>query len=735
MALVKWFRKNNAKLMAVVVVFLMIAFLMPTTLKQLGRYRGAKRAVAAFTRDNKTITNYDLGDARRELELLKSIRADVVLLSTQDLRSILLCELLFSEQRVSSAITNRIKTLIKDGQYRISDKQINDIYRHRMGNETYWLLLKDEAERAGANVSSEQSRDLLEKIAPQLFSGATYMQMMETLMSHYGVSEDEILTVFGKLLTVLDYVKLICSNENVTINEVMHDASEKGETVDAELVRFDSSIFARSQPEPAEQAITEQFDKYKGFLAGSVSEENPYGFGYKLPDRVALEYLAVKLDDISKIVKPPAEEETEEYYHGNIRQFTTSVPSDPNDPNSPAVEKTKSYAEVANILSKGLLQDKINSEAEKIFQDAKTQTEAGLETANTDTSSLTAEQFRKLSGDYKTAADEISRKYKIKVYTGQTGLLSAVDFQLNENLGLSYIRGHGNNPVRLSRVVFAADELNASELGPFDAAKPRLYENIGPTRDMFGKITMLVRVIKTEKAAEPENISVSYSRKGVILDDVNLPQQATEIYSVRENVAEDLKNLAAMQTAKNKTEEFIQLATKNGWENAVNKFNKLYEGRDKQNAAEPNAFKLQKLTSLQRISDADLETLAAQEEGNPIAAFLSAENKKEGLLVSQLYNLVPADSNTAATPLVMEFKPRTSYYAVKKLSVTRLNKQEYETIKAMQAYRENLAESQNSAAVYLNPENILKRNGFKPIKESETAKDSNAPAESQGASR
>ena len=735
MALVKWFRKNNAKIMAVVVVFLMIAFLMPTTLKQLGRHGSAERKAIATTRDNRKITNYDLGDARRELELLKLLRADALLLSTKDLRSILLCELLFFEQRVAPLVANRIKTLIRDNQCRISNKQINDIYKHPRDSEVYWLLLKEEAERAGIRVSNQQSGGFLEKMAPQLFSGATFTQVMETVMSQHGVSENEILAAFGSLLSVLDYTKLICSNENMTIRQIMHNASEKSETAETELVKFDSAIFAADQPTPTEQQMTEQFDKYKGLFAGAVSKENPYGFGYKLPDRVALEYVALKLNDVSGTVTAISEEETEEYYRRNLRQFTTSEPSDPNDPNSPTIEKTKSYAEVANVLSKELQQDRINAEAEKIFQDVKMHTEAGLEKANVETSALSGEQFKKMAGDYKTAADEISKKYKIKVYTGQTGLLSAADFQVNAILGLSYIMGHGYNPVRLSRIVFAVEGLNASELGPLDVPKPRPYENIGPTKDMFGKIMMLVRVTKAEKACEPENTNVSYDKKPVRLDDANSPQAKPDIYSVRETVAEDLKKLAAMQTAKNKAEEFIRLAAKDGWENTANKFNKLYEGQSTQNAAEPNAFKVQKLTGLQRISDADLQTLAAQNDGDPYADFLAAQNKKESLLISRLYNLIPQDSNAISAPLVMEFEPQMCCYAVKKLFVTRLNEADYEKIKNLLAYGENFAESQNLAAVYLNPENILKRAGFKPAKETETAAEPNTSAKPQGASQ
>ena len=52
----------------------------------------------------------------------------------------------------------------------------------------------------------------------------------------------------------------------------------------------------------------------------------------------------------------------------------------------------------------------------------------------------------------------------------------------------------------LSRIVFAIDELGSSELGPFDIPNPRMYESIGPLKDVFGKIGVVVRISKVEKS-------------------------------------------------------------------------------------------------------------------------------------------------------------------------------------------------------------------------------------------
>ncbi|GAH17501.1 unnamed protein product, partial [marine sediment metagenome] len=254
---------------------------------------------------------------------------------------------------------------------------------------------------AGIRVANEQVGKLLAGVIPQLFEGLTYSQLIRSIIDQQGIPEEQILTTFGRLLAVLQYPHVVCSSEDVTSSQIMHIASWENETIDVELVKFDSAVFAApfllskesTESEPNEDKIVEHFDKYKSFFAGAVSKENPYGFGYKLPDRVQLEYIAVKLDDVSSIVIPPTHQEKEEYYQKNIKRFTVSVPSDPNDPNSPQTEKIKSYAEVASIISQGLLQDKINSRAERILQEAKTFTEAGLEDTDIEPEKLSSKQF------------------------------------------------------------------------------------------------------------------------------------------------------------------------------------------------------------------------------------------------------------------------------------------------------------------------------------------------------
>ncbi|MEE9370662.1 MAG: hypothetical protein V3W45_04230, partial [Sedimentisphaerales bacterium] len=430
------------------------------------------------------------------------------------------------------------------------------------------------------------------------------------------------------------------------------------------------------------------------------------------------------------------------FYERNRERFTVTVPSDPNDPNSTPAEQIKSYAEEADTISDQLLQYKIISKATEILQEAMTITEASLQNPDSELANLSPEQLRQVVGDYETAAEQLGNKYNTKVYAGQTGLLGAVDMRKDEYLGKLYLRSQRYSPVGLTRIVFAIEQLQVSELGPFDAPKPRFYENIGPFIDIARQIMAIVRVTKAAKTSVPENINQTISLDSLRLDE-DRQQQTENIYSIKEKVAEDLKKLLAMNTTKKKAEEFIDLAATDGWENAVEKFNELYGQQEKQDISEPNAsdtisglqesFTLQNPTNLRRTSSIALEGLVAQGAGNPTVQLFVNEVKKESRFIDQLYSLIPQDSNTTnAAPLILEFKPDTSYYCVKNISVKRLDRQQYEKIKAMRAYRENFVQSQNMAPVHFAPENILKRMKFRLLSQDKEAADANTPAEAEG---
>ena len=79
MNLVKWFRRNNKKVMAVVVIVIMIGFIGGTALTQLLQRNTGMSDVVAYLGDGTKVRRSDLVTARWELEVLQMLRADALL--------------------------------------------------------------------------------------------------------------------------------------------------------------------------------------------------------------------------------------------------------------------------------------------------------------------------------------------------------------------------------------------------------------------------------------------------------------------------------------------------------------------------------------------------------------------------------------------------------------------------------------------------------------------------------
>ena len=122
-----------------------------------------------------------------------------------------------------------------------------------------------------------------------------------------------------------------------------------------------------------------------------------------------------------------------------------------------------------------------------------------------------------------------------------------------------------------------------------------------------------------------------------------------------------------------------------------------------------------------------------QSQGDPTAQSIINNGEKERQLRNQFYSLVPQDANTIENlPVTMEFKPDLCYYCIKNISVRRLDQQQYEAIKALQVYKEDVVEAQSLAAIHFAPENILKRMNFKVINENKELVDVNTPEPTDG---
>jgi hypothetical protein len=495
------------------------------------------------------------------------------------------------------------------------------------------------------------------------------------------------------------------------------------EKLSSEFVEFSAKTFVDKAAEPTEQQIAEQFNKYRDYLPGVMTQDNPFGFGYKQKARVAVEYMIVKLDDVKKLVAVPTEEEAEEFYQQNLERFVEEIPADANDPNSQPTKRQKSYAEVASVLKDALLNRKVSAKATLILGQA---TEiADAEITGLDFEKVKAEEFKAKAKDYSTASESVAQQNNIKIYTGKTGLLTADDFQLSQSLSSLMMQSQSRIPTRLTKIVFAIEQLGdeAAKLGPYEPAKPKMFVSVGPLLDNMGSVMAMIRVIDAVKAAVPQDVNFSYQR--------NLPQVfenaelSDNIYSLKEQVQKDCKNLAAFAIAGQKAEEFMTIIKAGDWEKAIKKFNADYPAK----VADSNTFDMQKWTDKTRISHSDMEMAKIAMSGSPAAERYINQSIVYSKLIDSFYSQFKGDSAEAANlPLMIKFEPQMSCFAVKSLSRTFAPMESYEKNRQQIAYGKDYIIGQSMAFEFFMPDNITKRLNLKPAQKSDDKSDSNSAA-------
>ncbi|MBN1795087.1 MAG: hypothetical protein JW804_00280 [Sedimentisphaerales bacterium] len=734
MSLIKWFRKNNRKLLAIAVVFLMVAFIGGPALTYLFRPKGGslKSALARYGTKG-TITHRDIMIAQRQLDILRKLGIPNML-RAQDISGILLGELLFTERTTSPRVIGALRNIIQSNQLRVTNQQILDMYNRDHREEIYWILLKKEVEQAGIAVNDEIAEDMLRRNIPRMFEGVSYAQLVNKIIQG-GISEEEIISAFANIIAVHEYARIILSCEDLTLAQISKLASIKNESIDTEFVRMPAELFqddsprrSASQPdqtEPSEEELNEHFEKYKHYYQAQVSEENPYGFGYKFDNMVRLEYIAVKRADVEKLIEKPTQQDKEQYYSNNKYRFIEQVPIDPNDPNSPTTGRLKKFGEVAVQIDNLIRRDRIAEKIETILSKAKYLSEqkySGVEHAE-----LKGEKLKDLAADYTEIAGEISDTYSIKTYSGKTGLLSHRDIQEDKYLSRMFYQPATSDMISypLVQFVLAVEELGLDDIVISNINKPKMYETISPVMDSLGQIAAVIRITEVQPSRVPETIDETVDKTTIKMDE-DAEETEHEVFVIKEKATEELRLLAGQRQAGKKAEEFISFAEEKTWELALDKYNELYPPEPN----EPNNFELVTLADLKKIGSEAMEVLSAQTKGFAGARLSKSQVKARMMIVNKLFSLVPAKSDTPEKlPLAVEMQPNMSYYCIKSLKMNRLDRDEYYKNKAISVYQRDFMECQNLAFEHFKPENILRRMNFRIVEQKKKPKDANEPAE------
>lgn len=741
MSLVKWIRKNNRKIMVFVVIFSMVAFVIGQFgLKLiLGRFDPNKKVFATY--DTGKINNLDISAAQNELSVLRLLSSDR-LLAVQGTGGALLCHLIFPDSAFIADLDAQLKQAVQRGQIELSVEDLEAYFNQQPESAAVlWILLKAEANRAGYCVSSNTAKTILNGVVPQLTQGqGTASQLVAGIMRQTGLTDVQIVNIFADLLSVSDYANQVMANQAVTLNEVKASLGRSKERLDAEYVKIDAESLLDAKAGVSDADIAAQFEAYKAVAAHTVTADNPYGFGYKLPKRVQLEYLIVQANDVKAKIAAPTNAEKEQYYRINIAEFQTSTPSDPNDPKSEPIVTTKPYAEAEREITTKLINQKTAALTNSLFSELKDLTETGF--AEITFEEATNDQLQKAAGEYDVAAAKISETHGIPVKTGKTGWLSAVDFQ-NEKILRTLNRQQGQTRLRLADLAFIA----STEPKPqrhIGLPAVRVWENIGPVNGSYWDadagdyhtMTALVRVVGIEEAAVAADVNVTYNTRGIALFETDKEKENT-VFSLKERVADDLRRKKAMDAAIARGQELAALVKNSDWAEAVKAYNAKYApGADDPNHldAAKLAVKIEFANDQTRMAQSELAMAQRYMIENPAAAGNIQRYLATNELNNQLYALLPEGAESTGTITeVLPLEAGQACYVVKSVIRQPATEKDYLDAKTETAMQLSAKTNATLALVHYSPENILKRMHFKYTKHHSSPEDADTEAATEDA--
>lgn len=110
-------------------------------------------------------------------------------------------------------------------------------------------------------------------------------------------------TTLAKLRGVRRMVNAFLEAPRVSDRRLMVAASERLNEAVASYVVIPAARLVDTTVQPTAEELAPFFEKYKGDIAGMTNPSNDFGFGYRQPPRIKLEYMTVSKDLIAATVK------------------------------------------------------------------------------------------------------------------------------------------------------------------------------------------------------------------------------------------------------------------------------------------------------------------------------------------------------------------------------------------------------------------------------------------------
>jgi hypothetical protein len=341
---------------------------------------------------------------------------------------------------------------------------LNDPATRREGDPARdWLLLRREAQELGFSSSPAMARDSLEHWLgwndEQVGRAVQELRQMERIQNLQ--AKDVYSAMEGYLLVAQAFEASRGSLEPTEpeLRQLYRDTNQK---MSLAGLAFPAKDYVSKVGEPTEEQVVELFNSARKEVPDDPANTNAFKFGYRLPDRVQVEYVFVDYAAVLASAQP-AEEAMYQYYQTHQPEFTTPAASVPATSSAPAsapatmaaskpasqpvvMRYSQAKPEIRRKLQQQEAQRKLREIADSVLNRVNTAAPATTATSQ-GASTLESVQLEML-------------KEGLPVVYGRTKPLSAQ--QLSEEPIVGSARRKPNGP-SLVQAAFGVKELSSSE--------------------------------------------------------------------------------------------------------------------------------------------------------------------------------------------------------------------------------------------------------------------------------
>ncbi|MBN1846861.1 MAG: hypothetical protein JW810_14340 [Sedimentisphaerales bacterium] len=751
MSMMRWIRKNNKRIMVVVGCVLMVAFLLPAAFFYGSGERNPAEQVYAYYQDadggRQKITQGMLEQAERELNALgmlgiSEILVDVIFrqggvpqlpgIKGVGITPILAVHVLLFGNDPFGASGNSLNPIAREllnDRVERSDwaKKPDDLAMLKeaiallTGSDPqnaprYYLLLADEARRAGIRTTEAQIEDLLQV---RLMRGLTVSQIVEQSRLQQAAQLKQAL---GNYVAILRYGDMVSRPLRVSEPELRRRILEilGRDKVQGRYVTFHAGWFFDQIDAPAPAVLQEQFGRYKDVEAGRADPDNLFGFGYHLTDRVKVEYLKVDLQEAregieasmaklpilerDKLIQTYWQDDKEVY----VRQVLESKRPPDSEQNSPLPEATAQDIREARLTwerNKVWQKRRAFEEASALLEEAKVLSQkqlspAALRKLGVAERAPQASDYAAIAAQLNAQEDHVARvQFNPRNpggYIAETGLrrLGGLDSATQERKGMA--------PRSVAEILFQCAPLHKQVVTRLDEPPAELYEDIGPLPAERGGpegALYLLRITAVDPARQPNHINDDGSRLNPAAP--TDPNQENPLYR---QVERDWKNAQAFLVACKEADRFAQADP--NWVDTVAAFNDEYN-------EDPNrpTGRLTEQTCQQVRQQISFYQQMTQSNPTMTQSLLTQIQRMQTFLEELMRKALEAAEDPPGR-IVLPRQSEFSCMVFEDLTVQPISQEEFLRRKPLVTRDLMIRNQEMMAVLHYNPQNIEKRMGY-----------------------